>query len=297
MKIPAIESFDVVRGGDSPGDVTQFCEGHVHQVNALFSRVVEEISKCTDEKIVIAVAGGSGVGKSGVAALLSYYLNENNMKTYTLTGDNYPRRRPFLNDLERTNVFRSAGLKGLVASGQYSKEVHQTLTTMQQQEVDADRSKISEYAWLESYIEAAEVALSAYLGQPAEQDFEQLESILSQFKQGADNIMLKRMGREEFSTYYEEVDFSETKVLVLEWTHSLSKHLKSIDIPVLLCSTPEETLERRKRRNREGDQVDTAFISMVLKLEQQHINSRAYVAKILLSPEGELLTQKEVSSC
>lgn len=43
-------------------------------------------------RAVITVCGGSGVGKSEIASLISYYLNAEGVGAYTLSGDNYPRR-------------------------------------------------------------------------------------------------------------------------------------------------------------------------------------------------------------
>lgn len=54
------------------------------------------------------------------------------------------------------------------------------------------------------------------------------------------------MGRKPEELWYEEVDFKDIKVMVIEWTHGNSYYLKGVDIPVLLSSTPQETLEFRK---------------------------------------------------
>ena len=55
-------------------------------------------------------------------------------------------------------------------------------------------------------------------------------------------------------------------MLVIEWTHGNSDEYKGVDIPVLLNSTPAETLEHRRNRNRDGA-VDSPFTTMVLELE------------------------------
>ena len=84
------------------------------------------------------------------------------------------------------------------------------------------------------------------------------------------------------------MDFSETRVLIVEWTHGNSDYLDGVDIPILLNSTPSETLAHRRARNRDG-KTDSAFTTMVLELEQEKLEAQAYKAKIILSKSGELL--------
>lgn len=100
------------------------------------------------------------------------------------------------------------------------------------------------------------------------------------------------MGRTETALWYEEVDVSETQVLIVEWTHSNNSCLQGVDIPILLNSTPQETLEYRRSRNRDGG-VDSPFVSMVLEIEQRLLDSQAYRAKIILSKQGELLDYRQ----
>jgi len=65
-----------------------------------------------------------------------------------------------------------------------------------------------------------------------------------------------------------------------------------VDIPILLNSTPEETLAHRRARNRDG-KTDSAFTMLVLELEQNLLKSQAHKAKIILSKSGELLSYSE----
>jgi hypothetical protein len=81
---------------------------------------------------------------------------------------------------------------------------------------------------------------------------------------------------------------SETQVLILEWTHGNSDFLSKVDIPVLLNSTPEETLEHRRSRNRDG-KLDSPFTMMVLNIEQEKLKSQAHKAKIIITKGGELI--------
>lgn len=59
------------------------------------------------------------------------------------------------------------------------------------------------------------------------------------------NIWLKRMGREETQLWYDSIDFTNIHELIIEWTHGNSDYYEGVDIPILLNSTPEETLAHR----------------------------------------------------
>ncbi len=232
--------------GDMPGDKVEIGESHIMKAGVIFPRLIElmkEEAAKGKEKIVICVCGGSGVGKSEIASILSYYLTNAGIKSYTLSGDNYPRRIPMHNDAERLRVYEEQGREGL----------------------------------------------EKYLGSDLEIDFSEIEKIALDFKEGKDVIALKRMGRKEDEIWYDDVDFSDTDVLVIEWTHGNSDNYKGVDIPILLNSTPKETLEHRRSRNRDGA-TDSPFTMMVLEIEQGQIMRQAKKAKIIISKQGEILT-------
>ena len=88
------------------------------------------------------------------------------------------------------------------------------------------------------------------------------------------------------------MDFSEKDILIIEWTHGNSKNYTGVDIPVLLNSTPKETLAHRRSRNRDGA-VDSPFTTLVLELEQKLLRRDAHKAQIILSKNGEILTYEE----
>ena len=100
------------------------------------------------------------------------------------------------------------------------------------------------------------------------------------------------MGREVTALWYDEVDVRDTQVLIIEWTHGNSDFIEGVDIPILLNSTPAETLAHRRARNRDG-KPDSAFITMVLELEQRKLDMQAHKAKIILSKSGDLLTYSQ----
>ena len=196
------------------------------------------------------------------------------------------------NDAERLSIFRSNGLQGLTEKGLFNDDVKETLFKLWADETDPDPAKAKEYPWLETYQEYGRKALKEYLGTNKEQNYDEVNRIIDQFKKGEDKIYLKRMGRKEEERWYDLVDFTGTDVLVIEWTHGNNENLKGIDIPILLNSTPEETREHRRLRARDG-KTDSAFTTMVLEIEQMELDARAAYAAIILSKAGDLLRPAE----
>lgn len=279
---------EVIPQGDMPGDKVQIGPGHIAKANTIFPLLLEEMKQLDSEKIVISVFGGSGVGKSETASLLAWYLNCAGIGAYVMSGDNYPRRIPLYNDAERNRVFRTAGLKGLLVDGVYSDDVQQQLNVLWEQELDAEPAKTAEFPWLASYKKAGRAALAQYLGTALEQDFDEINGVIANFRNGAESGWLKRMGRTEDARWYSLVDFRNINVLILEWTHGNNPALQGIDVPILLNSTPEETRAHRRSRARDG-KTDSAFTTMVLEIEQAMLDSRAPFAKIIISKAGEII--------
>ncbi len=280
--------------GDMPGDKIEIGESHIAKASKIFPELLKIMKSMQEggKKIVISVCGGSGVGKSETASLISSYLGKLGVKSYTLSGDNYPHRIPMYNDAERLRIFRQSGLLKMVEDGVYTKERFQIVQAEQKKDMDANKAVIEEYSWYASYINGGCEGLKGYLGTKNEINFDQLSKIVADFKSGKDKIYLKRMGRDNTELWYDEVDFSDTEVLVIEWTHGNNDNLIGVDIPILLNSTPKETLEHRRMRNRDGG-VDSPFILAVLEIEQQLLAAQANKAKIILSKGGELLTYEE----
>ena len=276
--------------GDMPGDKICIGEEHIRKAKALFPELMRMMEERGEARTVVAVCGGSGVGKSEIASVLAYYLRDQGIGAYVLSGDNYPRRIPRENDRERQRIFRVGGLRGLVSAGLISETVTAELRKLWEEDRDAEPNPDQE--WLRVYRRAGRRALSGYLGTPAETDFDEVSGILADFHRGAREICLKRMGREPGELWYDRVDFSEIRVLIVEWTHGNSDYLEGVDIPVLLNSTPAETLAHRRARNRDG-KTDSAFTTLVLEIEQQKLEDQARKARLILSKQGELLSYAE----
>lgn len=274
--------------GDMPGDKVLISDALIPHAQKIFRLLIKMMAEKGKEKYVISIFGGSGSGKSVSTSLLTYYLNNAGIKTYALSGDNYPRRIPQYNDAERVSIFRSEGLKGLLKENAYSEEAQAVLNDLWKKETDSDPKEAEQYPWLAIYQKYGREGLKGYLGEDKEQDYNQINWVLNAFSEGAEKIWLKRMGRTEDARWYDLVDFSDTDVLLLEWTHSGSEQVKNVDIKICLRSTPEETKAYRVFRARDGG-ADSAFVTMVLEIEQAKLDARMENADIILSKEGEVL--------
>jgi len=229
--------------GDMPGDKIDIEQHHIKKAEKIYPVLK---SMLTARKTVACVCGGSGVGKSEIASLLAGMLRNDSIGAYVMSGDNYPRRIPAENDIERMRV----------------------------------------------YDEGGQEALNDYLGSQKEIDFALVNSILAKFKAGEPKIALKRMGRSSEELWFDEVDFSNVSVLILEWTHGNSDNVVGVDVPILLNSTPVETLEHRRKRARDKG-VDSPFVTMVLELEQAKLMRQAHKAKIIVTKDGELIDYEQ----
>ena len=281
-----------IEQADVPGSKVVITEYHIDRAGRIFPDLLEEIEKVKSKngngKVVVSVSGCSGVGKSGIAAVLSYYLNDIGIGSYILGGDNYPRRIPEYNDAERLHIFREGGLKGLVNN----KERFQTVHKLQEEGNDADPENIKKYPWYKSYINGGRNALKEYLGTGNELAFKEVEDVVDQFKSGAEKIWLKRMGRSNTQIWYDDVDFKDVGVLLIEWTHGNSDCFNGVDIPILIHNTPAETLKYRLLRNRDCG-IDSPFTTMVLDIEQESLINQAHKAKIIITPSGDRLSYEE----
>ena len=278
--------------GDMPGDKICIGTEHIRKAEKLLPLLAEKLKEvfALRGRAVVSVFGGSGVGKSEIASLLAWYLESAGIGAYVLSGDNYPRRIPMYNDAERVRVFRTAGLRALLAAGLYSPEVQSELDRMW--EDDSDAVPAEGKPWLEVYRDGGRAALAGYLGTEAEQDYGEINAVVSAFRNGEKSVWLKRMGRTESERWYSAQDFSDTGVLIIEWTHGGSPLLKGVDVRILLDSTPEETREHRRLRARDG-KTDSPFTTMVLEIEQEEIARAACSAALIMAKSGVMLRPAE----
>lgn len=279
--------------GDMPGDKIEIGESHVSKANTIFPELVKKVADKMKanpyQRVVISVCGGSGVGKSEIASVLGWFLNQSGIGTYILSGDNYPHRIPMYNDAERLHIFRESAVRGMVEAGDYTDDRFKMVREWQQADTDADPAHAKENPWFASYLASGRAGLAGYLGTKNETDFDEVSNIIRAFKDGAEDLWLRRMGRDAASLWYDDVDFSDKQVLIIEWTHGNSDFLEGVDIPVLLNSTPAETLAHRRSRNRDG-KIDSAFTTMVLEIEQRKLHDQAHKAQIICSKNGELIS-------
>lgn len=249
----------------------QVVDAQKENADKLFPYVIQCLQNSSNqEKKIIAISGGSGVGKTGMAWLLKQRLEKQGISSIIVSGDYYPHRIPFYNDAERLRVFRMAGLAGLLEEQIFNADVRDELRDLQIKNQDADEKMISKYPWLNIYQKKGDKALEEYLGTEKELLFSEVLSILSAFKKKAPMLMVRQMGREVHDVWYEQIDVSKKQVLILEWTHANSDLLKGIDVSIVLKSTPEQTLENRKTRNRDKE-VESPFVARVLRIEQEKL--------------------------
>ena len=100
------------------------------------------------------------------------------------------------------------------------------------------------------------------------------------------------MGRDNTALWYEKADMTDTRVLILEWTHGLSKHLSGIDTRIFIHTTPEETYASRIERSRD-ENAKTDFIQAVIAIEQNQLMARIPTADIIINRAGEPLSKDD----
>lgn len=132
--------------------------------------------------------------------------------------------------------------------------------------------------------------LTEYLGTPNEIEFDEVNKVIAEFKVGKSSISLKNMGREDGEVSYEETNFGDIQVLLLEWTHGGSEFLFGVDLPIYIDSTPEGTLQKRIKRNRD-ENAASELISVVLEIEQKKLLEQGKKAKILIGRDGGIYEQ------
>lgn len=143
---------------------------------------------------------------------------------------------------------------------------------------------------LRIFEESGEDGLRDYLGTPQEIDFDRINEVLADFHAGKNTITLRHMGREGGEIFSEETSFEGIRVLIVEWTHGGSEYLEGVDLPIFLESSPEETRERRIRRNRDANAA-SPFINMVVELEGEKLKRQRNRAKLIVGKDKKVYEQ------
>ncbi len=287
-----------IPGGDMPGDITDINEEAVAAAVKLFPALREQILQAIADnpygRCVVSISGGSGSGKTCSAAILAYILNSAGIETYTMSGDNYAHRIPHENDEGRQRVFRHNGVRAVVDSRlAEDPSVFQEIMAFQQEENEKGHAEPPEGAeWFDTYVAGGKAALKRHLATPHEQNFNEINDVISAFRDGAREIWLRRMGRDTTAFWYENRDFSRTSVLILEWTLGLSRYLTGIDVPVYIETTPEETYASRIARGRDAN-ARTDLIQAVIEIEQGLLTRDVPRASIISTRAGDVLTLDE----
>ena len=268
--------------------VSDLAREQIRNAERLFPLILEKTEERKEKKTIISVSGGSGVGKTGMAFLLQNMFEKQGKKSLIISGDNYPHRIPMYNDAERIARFRMSGLNGLITERLYTDEVKEKLLELQKAGRDAEEQE--DMQWLSIYQKYGDKALTDYLGTDQELDYEAISNLLMQFHGETSQLLLRHMGRTPDDIWYDRKDVSDTDILILEWTHGNSAYLQGVDVSVVLISTPEETLENRKKRNRDTA-IDSPFVARVLRIEQKKINDGLDRADIIQDMHGRIYTE------
>lgn len=268
--------------------VSDLAREQIRNAERLFPLILKKTEERKEKKTIISVSGGSGVGKTGMAFLLQNMFEKQGKKSIIISGDNYPHRIPMYNDAERIARFRMSGLNGLITERLYTDEVKEKLLELQKAGRDAEEQE--DMQWLSIYQKYGDKALTDYLGTDQELDYEAVSNLLMQFHGGTSQLLLRHMGRTPDDIWYDRMDVSDTDILILEWTHGNSACLQGVDVSVVLISTPEETLENRKKRNRDTA-IDSPFVARVLSIEQKKIQDGLDRADIIQDMHGRIYTE------
>lgn len=268
--------------------VSDLAREQIRNAERLFPLILEKTEERKEKKTIISISGGSGVGKTGMAFLLQNMFEKQGKKSLIISGDNYPHRIPMYNDAERIARFRMSGLNGLITERLYTDEVKEKLLELQKAGRDAEEQE--DMQWLSIYQKYGDKALTDYLGTEQELDYEAVSNLLMQFHGETSQLLLRHMGRTPDDIWYDRRDVSDTDILILEWTHGNSAYLQGVDVSVVLISTPEETLENRKKRNRDTA-IDSPFVARVLRIEQKKINDGLNRADIIQDMHGRIYTE------
>ena len=221
------------------------------------------------KRAVVSVCGASGTDTAETAAIVAAMMRHAGVSTNVIRGDHYRHRITVYNDAERRMVFRTEGMRELLVRGVYTDPLRDELAELMKTGADADASLTEAYPWLTAYHIGGDCGLRSYLGTHREVDFHELSDIIMRFKNGAEEVFLKRMGAEEASVRYETRNCRPVKVFIIEGTQSNNDHLRGVDIPVLIWGKPDTPPEN-------------PFTARIQALENELLISQAHKAKLVI---------------
>lgn len=96
------------------GDVLKINDSHRKRAQVLFDWLRKRYTD-PNQKLVIAVGGPSGSGKSEIGALISAMYQQAGFPALLVPCDNYPIRAPKYNDAHRRELFDTKGKEALAA--------------------------------------------------------------------------------------------------------------------------------------------------------------------------------------
>jgi len=139
------------------------------------------------------------------------------------------------------------------------------------------------------FSKGGEQALADYLGTPNEIDFERLTRLVTEFKAGNPQLLLRIMDnpQNQVADNARPLDCKQLSVLVLEGTWS--NLVEGVDLKIFLDSTPEETRAHRIARGRDPDQ-DSEVTKIVLRIEQGKLEDiAAKVSDVVINRQYQVV--------
>ena len=99
------------------GDLPAIQPRHRQAASRLLPRLIAARSRCPDdERLIVAIGGESGSGKSEVATVLSLLLRAEGLKSVSIPGDAYFRRQPAKNHRQRLSAHSNGTLEAYLGS-------------------------------------------------------------------------------------------------------------------------------------------------------------------------------------
>lgn len=186
-------------------------------------------------------------------------------------------------------MYRTAAIQAIAIDPAVDADALRAIRELWPAGTDSDPTAVAAIPGGAGYYRAGRDALADYLGSHREIDFDDINRVIRDFRAGADEIALKRMGRTPEDLWYERVAFGGVDVLIVEWTHGNSRLINGVDFPVYLESTPEYTLEHRRKRARDKG-VDSPFTTLVLEIEQESLAARRESAACIVTLDAEIVS-------